>query len=233
MTPYFQEDGITIYFGDALDLFPKLFADILVTDPPYGLAYVSHWATQRQVMANDEDTSARDAIVAMWGLDRPAAIFGTWKCPRPNGIRNVLIWDKSGGNGPGMGDLSLAFGNSHEEIYLLGEWPKRGARRASVIRSNTAIARLAVKTGHPTPKPVGLMASILDAAPEGTVIDPFAGSGATLLAARQLGRQAIGIEIEEKYCEIMANRMAQGVLLAEVRRPSAPSESSPAVLFGA
>lgn len=65
----------------------------------------------------------------------PAAVFGTWKAPRPEKTRHRLIWDKQDGTGAGMGDLDAAFGNSDEEIYLLGDWPKTQQRQSNVIRT--------------------------------------------------------------------------------------------------
>ncbi len=205
VTPYYQDDQVTLYHGDCLEITEWLAADVLVTDPPYGMSYNSGWSPSNAI-AGDGDIRARDAVLKLWG-DRPAACFGTWRVQRPKGTRQVIVWDKRG-VGPGMGDLSAAFGSSHEEVYLLGKWDKRGPRRGSVVTTESSPSALTNKIGHPTPKPVGLM-EILVSASEGIVADPFAGSGSTLIAARNLGRQAIGVELEERYCEIIAKRLDQ------------------------
>ena len=214
MNPYFESGRIVLYHGDALELASLwVGADVLVMDPPYGMRFVSSKTTQSRPIANDETTEVREAALALWGSERPAAVFGTWKVPRPAGTRHRLIWDKQDGSGAGMGDLDAAFGNSEEEIYLLGEW-KRGdrTRLPNVLRTSSGMAFLATSIGHPTPKPVDLMERIIRAAPQGTIADPFAGSGSTLVAAKNLGRHAIGIELEERYCEIAAQRLSQEVL---------------------
>lgn len=208
MNPYYQDDQVQLFHGDCLEVDAWTRADVLVTDPPYGMAFVSSWIPgNKRPVANDNDVAVRDAALELWG-DKPACMFGTWRVDRPKATRQVLIWDKRGA-GPGMGDLSTAFGTSHEEIYLLGHWPKTAARRGSVITTESSPSGLTTRIGHPTPKPVGLMEVLVAAAPSGVVADPFSGSGATLLAARNLGRKAIGVELEERYCEIIARRLDQ------------------------
>lgn len=103
----------------------------------------------------------------------------------------------------------MPWGYGDEEIYVLGNgWC--GARRTNIYR--VPKVHHANNPGHPTPKPVELLAQLIDRCPPGVIADPFAGSGSTLVAAKQLGRQAIGVELEERYCEVAARRLAQGVL---------------------
>ena len=211
--PYYQDDTVTLYHGDSLEVTEWLEADVLIIDPPYGMAYDSAWVKGRtRPIAGDTDTQLRDTALTLWG-PRQAAVFGTWRLPRPPTTQHLIVWDKTDGVGPGMGDLTAAFGTSHEEIYLLGHWPKGPhSRRGSVIRTSMAMGNpngLIARTGHPTPKPVGLMEQLIMPT-TGTVADPFAGSGAALIAARNLGRPVIGVELREDYCEIIATRLAQG-----------------------
>lgn len=208
MSVYYADDQVTLYHGDCLEVDAWLAADVLVTDPPYGMAFQSgHRAEAHAPIAGDRDTAVRDDALGAWGT-RPAAVFGTWRAPRPDSTRQVLVWHKRG-VGPGMGDLSAAFGTSHEEIYLLGKWEKRATRCGSVITTESSPSELTTRVGHPTPKPIGLMEILVSAAPDGVIADPFAGSGSTLIAARNLGRQSIGVEIEERYCELIARRLDQ------------------------
>lgn len=216
MKPYYQDDLVTLYHGDCREVTEWLAADVLVTDPPYGMAYRDRLG-RHDPIAGDSDTSTRDAILDSWGTG-PALVFGTWRVPNPAGVKNVLIWDK--GTDLGMG-ASTPWGLSHEEIYVLGAWPPlvpggrvreggQPSRVPSVLRvtkpNNASIGRV---LEHPTPKPVGLMERLVDRCPPGTIADPFAGSGSTLVAAKALGRKVIGVELEERYCEIIAARCAQ------------------------
>ena len=108
-----------------------------------------------------------------------------------------------------MGDLSFPWGNSDEEIYVYGDgW--KGSRGPNII----TCPKLPVnnRPDHPTPKPVGLMENLIMHCPAGLIADPFAGSGSTLVAAKALGRKAVGVELEERYCEIAAKRLSQEVL---------------------
>ncbi len=215
MTPYYEHAGITIYHGDCLEIVPSLSADVLVMDPPYGIDYSSgmtghHGGVALPGIYGDADTSLRDAVLALWG-DRPAIVFGSWKRARPNATRAVLIWEK--GDHVGMGDLAFPWKPNTEEVYVLGAGFS-GHRGTSVLRFNAPTSWNSTSFGrqHPHEKPVDLMCELIGKCPTGTVVDPFMGSGTTLRAAKDLGRKAIGIEREERYCEIAAKRLQQEVL---------------------
>ena len=214
LTPYYQDDLVTLYCGDCLEHLDLLDqADVMVTDPPYGMTYQSNASKHRgpsAPIAGDDSTAARDTIIDEWGT-KPALVFGTWRVPKPEGVRHTLVWDK--GASPGMGDTRLPWGPSWEEIYVLGHGFV-GRRGGAVIRVDGLSAGSRDRPDHPTPKPIPLMEQLISKCPPGTIIDPFAGSGSTLRAAKNLGRRAIGFEIEERYCEIAARRLAQEVLFA-------------------
>jgi len=210
--PYFQTDLVTLYLGDCLEVTEWLTADVLVTDPPYGIAWPAGRLNDKKVIrqaseqsiASDESVKARDGALFAWGK-RPGIVFGTWKMERPKGTTNLLIWHKANKQ-PGV--LTHAFYSNHEEIYVLGNGFV-GKPMHSVITTNEHRGMQPKLIGHPTPKPVGLMEKLIGKCPEGVIADPFAGSGSTLLAARNLGRQSIGVEMEERYCELIANRLSQ------------------------
>lgn len=214
MNPYYTDDSVTLYHGACLEIDAWLDADVLVTDPPYGIAYQSNLNRDKRntkrgrPIASDANTAARDAVLDRWST-RPAIVFGRWDAPRPANVRARLIWDK--GNTVGMGDLSLPWGRSEEEIYVLGSGFV-GKRSGSVIRVQMLMSADRHRPDHPTPKPVPLMERLIEKCPPGVIADPFAGSGSTLIAARNLGRKAIGVELEERYCELVARRLAQDVL---------------------
>lgn len=214
MTPYYEDDYVTIYHGDALGIIDRLAFDVIVTDPPYGMSLRSGMggAFGDCAIIGDDTTYARDRALAL-ADGKPALVFGRWSEPRPPGTRAVLTWDK--GNHVGMGDLSLPWKPNTEEIYVMGGGFS-GHRGSSVLR-HLAIAGTVGQAArgtrvHPTEKPVDLLRDLIGKCPPGVILDPFMGSGTTLRAAKDLGRKAIGIEIEERYCEIAAKRMGQEVL---------------------
>lgn len=217
-TPYYQDDSVTLYHGDCLEIDAWLEADVLVTDPPYGISYQSGHRTltpKAERIAGDHTPEARDTALEAWS-GRPAIVFGTWRVPAPSGERQRIVWwkRKSGF----MGDVSIPWGTTHEEIYVLGSpWkiPDGVRRTQSVIATDAGMGGtdgVVARHGHPTAKPVGLMEQLILRCPPGVVSDPFAGSGSTLVAARNVGRRAIGVELDERYCEIAARRLAQDVL---------------------
>jgi len=212
MKPYYDRAGITIYHGDCREVLPPLDAAVMVTDPPYGIAHESGWEGpfQGTQIANDGSTDLRDLVLTQWA-PRPAIVFGTWRIARPAGTRAVLIWDK--GPASGMGDLSFPWKGSFEDIYVIGKG-FAGRRDEGVIKGHHVVTWASKGRVHPNQKPTSLLAVLIEKCPPGVVVDPFMGSGSTLRAAKDLHRQAIGIEIEERYCEIAAKRLAQGVLFA-------------------
>jgi hypothetical protein len=223
VTPYYEHGGITIYHGDCRDGDWWLTSDVLVTDPPYGISYRSGhagdvWEGGSYVavdgsIAGDGDTSLRDLALTWWG-DKPAIVFGSYRASFPRGWKQILVWDK--GESAGMGDLEIPWKPNTEPIFVLGRWANRvTARESSVLRA-TNISRLSMGRCHPHMKPVCLLQRLISKMPDGVVVDPFMGSGPTLEAAKNLGRRAIGIEIEERYCEIAAKRLEQEVLPLEV-----------------
>ena len=209
--PYYVDESVTLWHGDCLE-HPEWWAsaDVLVTDPPYGIAYRSNSPrdTLARSILGDEDTATRDAALAAWG-GCPALVFGTWRIPRPDGTRQLLVWDTKGALG--MGAMDLPWKPAHQEVYVLG----RGfiGRRTSDVLTYAPVQSTAHNgREHPHQKPVPLMRDLIAKCPPGVVADPFAGSGSTLVAAKSLGRTAVGVELDERYCEIAARRLSQGVL---------------------
>jgi site-specific DNA-methyltransferase (adenine-specific) len=214
--PYFADDLVTLYHGDCREITAWLGADVLVTDPPYGRGWGQHGTAVRRGwrddshagIANDRSTAARDAVLTAWG-DLPALVFGDFLSV-PSGTKQVLIYDK-GIQAAFMGALA-GFRRNAEAEYLAGRgWPTGlGGRSCVLTTEGPTGGNLTRRYGHPHAKPVDVMETLIAACPVGTVADPFAGSGSTLVAARNLGRKAIGVEIDERYCEMAARRLSQG-----------------------
>lgn len=258
MKPYYEQDGITIYHGEALACLSELSqgsCDVLITDPPYSSGGMFRSdravdpASKYRGWSQNPDGSRRPPTseygsfagdsrdqrswmgwVAAWSFaalrvvrvgghaftfsdwrQLPAATdavqFGGWTW------RGLIVWDK------GVGRPMKGRFRNHLE-YLV--WATSGAVDGDVDDyPSTLIAVPTVSPSereHVTQKPVALMQELMRVVPLAeplTILDPFMGSGSTLVAARKMGHRAIGIEIEERYCEMAASRMAQGVLAFE------------------
>ncbi len=212
MSLYYEDEYVQLHHGDCRAIRGWTRANVLVTDPPYGIAWSEgglHSSkalreASEQSIVGDESTVVRDEMLAIWG-GRPALIFGSWRHPLPVHPRHRLIWNKAGRK-PGVSPHPWF--PTDEEIWVLGGgWV--GKPTPTVITTTEAREREPGLVGHPTPKPIPLMESLIAKCPPGVIADPFAGSGSTLIAARNLGRKAIGVELEEKYCEVIAQRLAQ------------------------
>lgn len=213
MKPYYQDDQVTLYHGDCLEITDWLTADVLVTDPPYGTELMStangnaggygrvsraDRAKGLGHIANDTTTETRDSALASWG-DRPALVFGSPRLPDPPGRWvDRLVWDKKR---PGMNGGPWRY--RHESIFVTTGFERRNNESFSIL------AAWPDQADHIHAKPLSLMSALVDCAPPGVIADPFAGSGTTLVAARNLGRQVIGVELEERYCELIAKRLDQ------------------------
>jgi len=196
-----------LWHGDCREVLPMLSRfDLVLTDPPYGLAHETGWASPWQgQIANDATVSCRDEALALCG-DVPAYVFGSRKRPEPKGTRMVLIWDK--GPALGMGALDLPWKPSYEEIYVLGRG-FHGRRDGAVIYCPPVQSMAKNGREHPNEKPVRLLQMLLEKAPYGPVADIFMGSGSTGVACTVMGRQFIGIEIERRWFDVACERISR------------------------
>jgi len=209
MEPYYNHDGITIYHGDCLDVMPRLQAvDLLLTDPPYGIGEAAgkNKSRSRLAIATDygnhhwDESPAEEGVTLARSLSRSQMIFGGNYYNLPPAAC-WLVWDKENGKND-FADAELVWTNLKKAVRL------KRYRWAGMLKAEPE------HRAHPTQKPLKVMKWCIGHAPAAatTILDPYMGSGTTLRAAKDLGRQAIGIEIDEAYCEIAANRMAQEVL---------------------
>jgi len=208
--PFYQDSNVILFNCDCLSNIGLWNIDnaVMVSDPPYGMKFQSHMRKDgpSDAIAGDESPELRDKILEAWGDIKPALVFGTWRVPRPTACKQLLIWNKTG-VGPLMGNLDLPWGPCHEDVYVLGSGFV-GKRVSNVLTFDGLTPGSKDRPNHPTPKPVSLMKDLISHCPPSLiVVDPFAGSGTTLVAAKALGRKAIGIELETKYCEVIVERL--------------------------
>jgi site-specific DNA-methyltransferase (adenine-specific) len=225
VTPYYEQDGITIYHGDCRDVLPTMKADAVVTDPPFKLS---------EVYSGNPDADNLDAVASIQDVARlllaasvpgaTAAVFYDNRIMpfaldafRRSGWQYLrfLSFYRRWGNAHKMNgwmsttDPVLIFAAPGAKPTFHGRWAHDTYVRASPSAEDT---------GHPAQKATGFVAQIVEqlCPADGLVVDPYMGSGTTVVAAQMMGRRAIGIEIEERYCELAAKRLQQAVLPMEL-----------------
>ena len=218
-TPYYQtaDGGITIYCGDAREIVPHLAGEIaVVSDPPYGMDYDTDGSRftrgGRSLPVVRGDDGPFDP--SQWAAYRWSVLWGFNHFPAGLDAGGALVWIK-------RTDAALGCFLSDAELAWV-----RGTRGVYVYR-DTRHAR-AAQRAHPTEKPVGLMSwsIVMSGAPVGVaILDPYMGSGTTLVAARDLGRRAVGVEIEEEYCRVAVERLRQQVFSLPPPPPPPPPGS--------
>jgi len=211
MKPYYQDKHCTIYHGDCREILPDLpKVDLVLTDPPYGLGFKtmeSASISNKAELGNYHYGDWNDEPIN-WGLlwellttGKKAICWGGNYYPMPPS-QKWLVWDKD--NTGNFADCELAWTN------IKGSVRKFKFRWNGMLQENMKNKEI---RQHPTQKPVPLMCWCIEQAGEvETILDPFMGSGTTLRAAKDLNRHCIGIELEEKYCEIAVSRLKQQVL---------------------
>ena len=213
MTPYYDDGQITIYHADCRVVLPTLpKVDLVLTDPPYGIGEAAGKNKSRGKMAVSKDFGN-----LTWDNEPPPAwLFGLMAEKSTHQIifggnyfqvspsSCWLVWDKDNGE-TDFADCELAWTNLPKAVRRL-KWRWQGMLQEDMSHKEYR--------DHPTQKPVPVMKWALSQAPDTvkTVLDPFMGSGTTLVACKQAGISCIGIEREEKYCEVAVKRLAQSCL---------------------
>ena len=207
VTPYYEHAGITIWHGDCREILPGIGpVDLVLTDPPYGVgmqafqddfsivpaaleacpsSLLASFISPRRIVELANALTSWNFGRLLW-MDKSADIAYPWRGWCMNG-EAIMIFSRKGAVWPEPVQCST-------DCYRVGPWER---------------------AGHPNGKPISVIKDIIGKIGGPLIIDPFMGSGTTLRAAKDLGRHAIGIEIEERYCEIAARRMEQGVLALE------------------
>jgi DNA modification methylase len=188
--PYYEDNGITIYHGDCREILPTLEpVDLVLTDPPYPDYHTEIYKYEDGI------------LLFLKSLDCRQLVFWSAKSTFPLDYSAIHIWDKKSGAG-----------SQYERIFERNGGKNYNVYRYYLINSTVAASFTRdIFYNHPSQKPIQLITRLVSDSHGNTILDPFMGSGTTLVAAKQLNRKAIGIEIEEKYCEIAVKRLQQSV----------------------
>lgn len=238
--PYFRsmDNRITLYHGDSAEIMPLLDDKefkAIITDPPYGITWKSNWTQkhlQKEVLKGDKDLTwmgdflvdcerllqPEGSLYVMTRWDKIGFLIGLVRNLTKLNIRNCIVWDRII---HGLGDIKsfapvydLILYATESKPSLLGDY--RFTNLWSINRENDR------ETKHPTSKPVAVFERMLICSTQmgDLILDPFVGSGPSLVAANKLGRSAIGIEIDEEYCRLAASRLQQIPMFMEQSKMS-------------
>lgn len=238
--PFWRGESSTVYWADSADIVPALpdrCVQVLITDPPYGIEWQSNRRTEQfAVLAGDgnapEDREAIRTVLAAslrtLAQHRHIYVFGPTDVLEGLKVSDVvsLIWDKTT---MGSGDLTAPWGPSHEAIaFTTNKYSHAGKAGKPVLPTRlrkSTILSYPRPTGrnvrHPSEKPVPLLRELLESSSRQgeTVLDPFAGSGSTGVAAILTGRKAILVEKDLDYCRMIAGRLAAAeATMTDMRR---------------
>ncbi|RIU22649.1 site-specific DNA-methyltransferase [Mycobacteroides abscessus] len=251
MKPYYQDELVTLYHGDCLEILPSISGvDLVVTSPPYnlgtspggafghygpgqsrggnkkwkgvgssGIGYRNH---DDSMPAEDYQRWQQDCLSAMWRtLTEVGAIFynhkprvqrdGLWTPLVLNPglpVRQIVTWARSGG----FNFSTTNYVPTYEWIIIFAKTEMRLISRQASGIGDVWRFHQEPNALHPAPFPIALPNTAISTTAPSLVLDPLAGSGTTLRAAKNAGVRSIGIEKSEHYCEVIANRLAQGVL---------------------
>jgi len=207
VAPYYRDDSVVIFNADCKEIVPHIpRADLLLTDPPYGINWNCDYKSWTKPSAKAQGGKSGRSYPQIHGDDRPFdptewLVFPKvimWGAPcflqhLPSGT--LLVWYKR--KSAFLAQAEAAWMKGGSGVYVYAE----------------PVEKMQAERVHPTQKPLGLMKWCIEKAGDvQTILDPFAGSGTTGRAAKDLGRKCVMIEREERYCEIAANRMRQEVL---------------------
>jgi site-specific DNA-methyltransferase (adenine-specific) len=206
LKPYYQDGAVTIYHGDCRKILPEIDPfDLLITDPPYGVkkAKWDVFPTGFLKTAWEKTTGGALIFWSNFDLERIPLEIGEKQ-------KNTIVWFKPNLPALWMFDRSR-LATCWEPIFYFA---KKGFEPKERVTDHFAFnyPSNGINRMHPTEKPIKLIQKLIQVFDGQYILDPFMGSGTTLRAAKDLGRKAIGIEIEEGYCEMAAKRMSQEVL---------------------
>ena len=217
MKPYYQDEWVTIYHGDCREILPELpKVDLVLTDPPYGISLDLSWL--ESVNKKRLPSKSIDKIIGDDGsldldllFDYPRWVVFGFPYILSKKATGWLVWDKQ----PGLMDADRTM-TTPVEMALTNCW--KGFRMVRCMWAGYMRDNGEHRFAHPTQKPQKVISYCINKASElgDTILDPFLSSGTTAYCAKKLNRKCIGIEIEEKYCEIAAKRCSQSVMRLEV-----------------